>query len=290
MTSLLALMEEIVDLKESVKQKQIILWTVMVAIYFIYVNAMLFWQNKLISHIFMAKFFASLLASLVKLLNHFVTKKVFWIMFTFIENSMIVIEQFITLILFFELYMVICKMERREYKLNVLLKKIGLACIVGSIYGSLFTGVELHYAKYKSSYVWIDDICLSALIMIPLNFCFVKVMITLVKNGKFNKQTLVKNHFIIHLMIVLFLVQISKLVSFTMNFYFEHDIVINECEGNINTSVHACIIETAKLIWGSMMKESYFSTQFCSLWEGLYIVVIMILKNTSCGKLCCALQ
>ena len=259
----------------------------MVALYSLCVVAMVVWRNKLISHIFLAKFMASLLASLGKLLSAFFTKgisrdaKVYRMTFRFIRSSMIAIEQLMTLILFLELYLAICKMERREYKLATLLKKIGLLSIVGIAYASLFSGLEIFH--FKVSTRWIDDICLSALLAIPLIFCFVKVMMTLIENGKFKTDTLVKNHFIIHLMIMLFLIHILKIVSFSIIFYLEnykyHE---KKCRGN------PCFIETLNLFLDSDFKQSYLSTQICSLAEALYIIVIMVLKQTYNCMRCCS--
>ena len=286
------------NLDEISMWKEIKLWSTMVALYSLCVVAMVVWRNKLISHIFLAKFMASLLASLGKLLSQFFTKDisrdyiVYWMTFRFIRSSMIAIEQLMTLILFLELYLAICKMERREYKLATLLKKIGLLSIVGIAYASLFSGLEIFH--FKVSTRWIDDICLSALLAIPLIFCFVKVMMTLIENGKFKTDTLVKNHFIIHLMIMLFLIHIWKIISFSIIFYLENYKSMErngkKCRGNITTDYVQlpCFFKTINLFLDSGFKQSYLSTQICSLAEALYIIVIMVLKQTYNCMRCCS--
>lgn len=257
--TLLTLLDQLGNLEEISMRKEIKLWSTMAALYFLCVVAMAVWQNKLISHIFLAKFVASFLASLVKLLSHFTPNEQILITFKFIRKILIATEQLITLILFFELYLAICKMEKRKYRLTLFLKKIGMLSIVGIVYASLFTGVEHYHHKIMSTYIWIDDICLSAFVAIPLIFYFIKVMLTLIKNGKFRKDTLLKNHFPIHLMITLFLIQISKLIIFSINFHLQQYELENrkECTGNLKKDHDhfPCILEQANLFWESVFSQ-----------------------------------
>ena len=148
-------------------------------------------------------------------------------------------------------------MERREYKFSSLLNKIGLASIIGAVYASIFTELQLYHSKAMSTYIWIDDICLSALLAIPLIFYFVKVMMTLIENGKFSKNILMKNHFIIYLMIVMFVTQISKHISFTMNFHFYDEYTKikkqNECTRDFDKDQEhfQCVVKKANFYWDS---------------------------------------
>ena len=130
---------------------------------------------------------------------------------------------------------------------------------------------------------------------IPLFIFFAKVLMMLVQNDKFKKESLMKNHLVIHLMIVLFLTQISKLVTFILVFHFvrlrtENYDCVKNLDGNFADNFWRCVHE--KLVWGANTfgqqkdRQRYFATQICSLGEGFYIVIVMIFKKISCSKLC----
>ena len=276
-------MNQFSDLEGEAHQKEIIFWSTLSALYFIFAILMIAWQNKLTSDIFAAKFCALFLASLLKLSTQFTSNRNVQLVLIFFGSCSTVFEQFVVFILFHELYLAICKMEKREYAFKAILRKIGVACIASTVHASIFLGIK-HY--YKNRFLGaIEEICLSFLVLIALIICFVNVMMTLVENGKSRKSTLAKKHLIIHLMIVLLLTQISKLITLAIPLSNQkmNDKRALECPSDMETGKKEnCVLEVANLMFATRSKENYLSVHICSLGESVYILGLMILKKTSC--------
>ena len=273
--------------KEAHRNK-IIIWSTLAAFYFICGVFMIVWQNKLISNIFLAKFCALLLANLLSLGEEFIPKcvTVDWCK-TYISglavvrlsrNCALVTEQLLAFILFHEIYLVVCKMERRKYSNRSLFKKIGLSILVGLVYGNIFEAVFQFEDFYVSKNSFIDDICLSSIILILLLICFVKVMIALIHNQEIEKRTFARNNLIIHMMIVLLITQISKIIAFACQMRFW-----NESNLTIGSSPNSELVDEFRKV---VFIRIFSTTPICSLAESLYILFVMLLKKTTCLPFC----
>ena len=306
--------ERMKDLGRSIHKQIVIMQSVLVSFYIIGSMFMIVWQNKLISHIFLVKFLVICLQSALKLVQE--TVKIFvpnnvnlgpsvdihHIPYTgfihYFIASLNMIEQLMGCILMFELYAAICKIELREYEITKILKKVGLVSLAAACYVGLAKALErfIIMSMQLRSYRNIDDICISILITIFQMICFAKVMWTLIKNGKFNGHALLKNHYVIHLMIVLICTQTSKMISTAIFFHAEwievqmlKDCIDNaivplteykpEDYGYVSKDAAAKAVNHVECIKSSVVNVQWYHTGLYSLAESIYIIIIMMVKK-----------
>ena len=106
---------------------------------------------------------------------------------------------------------------------------------------------------------------------------------TLTIDLKFKKDTLLKNHFVIHLMVVIFLTQLSKIIVVAVSFYAQ--LIYGSFDGvfkcldfdQINFDHYVECFEK-QFEWHFAL---FFSSSLGTLGESVYVIVIMIIKITT---------
>ena len=228
--------------------------------------------------------------------------------FEYVTLSLDIVEQVMSCILFHEMYQAICKLRLKKFLVKELLKQMFAVAFLAA---SIVCMIKGALAYFKVDYLYqkarIEDVILSSLITAFLLNCLVKVMKKLISNGKFQKDSLVKSHFVIHLTIVIFLTQLSKLIVKIISMvgnvgYYsrldqcEDDNLYNydyslancrhdQCDDYLDdyNSFAFCKLRQAVV---DAHSSTFFSSKFlrgyaCSLGESVYIILIMMIKISS---------
>ena len=206
------------DQKKSDEKKQLIRVDIgLLTFYVVCFLLMAIWRNKIISHTYMIKS----VILIVKVSLSLASTMIYYdydLIFVMLEHGLLIYEETIGVLLFFELYRCICVMEARQYQMRWLLLKAFLLLLFAAGWMVLFDFADF---SAKTKWLKLREVIWGSVMTLLILFFIVKIIITLVGGWNFRERVRGNNFFILGLMMVTVTSQLTKLSVHTTKFVIE---------------------------------------------------------------------